>query len=274
MKSVFASDKTEIFYDTWGTNRDDAIVLIQGLGMDSRGYGLQRFMLSQDHFCIAIDHRGSGLTRVGKEFSLYRLTRDVLRIMEAENISSAHLVGSSMGGIVAQILGVVYPHHVKSLTLISTSCSQHEWRTELLHEWKSRLTSRRSQVLDRDILSWLIGPRLLHRSTVFLPIAQQLFHEIDIDEFCLQIDAVTSFSDSFADNLSSITAPTHVIVGSQDMLTPVGDSQEICMHIPNARLSIIYGAAHGVVIESPIHVGRYILNGIEHAKKVASDVSV
>lgn len=268
MKSVIASDGCEVAYDTWGTNRDNPIILLQGLGMDSRGYGLQRFMLSQDHYCIAVDHRGSGDSPARKEFSLYRLTRDVLRIMEEEGIESAHIVGCSMGGIVAQILGVMYPHRVRSLTLISTSCSQREWRLELLQEWKNRLTSRHSNVLDRDILMWLIGPRLLHRSTIFIPVAQQLFQEIKVDEFCLQIDAISAFGDAFADRLMSVVAPTHVIVGSQDMLTPVGDSEEICMRIKDAKLSIIYGSAHGVVIESPIYVGRLILEGIARAEKL------
>lgn len=263
MKTVQASDGHMITYDTWGENRSDPIVLLQGLGMDSRGFALQRYMLSEKHFVIAIDHRGSYSSPTNKEFSLLRLTRDVLRVMENENIKSAHIVGTSMGGIVAQVLAVIYPQHVKTLTLISTSCSHQKWRLELLQEWKQRLIDRKSSALDREILSWLIGPRLLHRSTVFLPIAQQLISDIDVEQFCLQIDAICGFSDSFAQRISSITAPTHVIVGSQDTLTPVGDSQQICMLIPDSKLSIIYGAAHGVIIESPINAGRLMLEGME-----------
>lgn len=266
MKTCKASDGQLLSYDTWGNNRENPIVLLQGLGMDSRGYGLQRFMLSKDHFCIVIDPRGSGEIEVAKEFSLYRLARDVLRIMENENIDKAHIVGCSMGGIVSQILAVLYPQHVKSLTLISTSCSQHQWRSELLQEWKTRLQSRESKVLDREILSWLIGPRLLHRSSLFLPVAQQLMQEIDVVQFCMQIDAICSFSDSFKSKLSNVKCFTHVIVGSQDTLTPVGDSQELCMYIENAELSVIYGTAHGVIIESPVNVGRLILDGIERSE--------
>ncbi|MFN8016434.1 MAG: alpha/beta hydrolase [Acidimicrobiia bacterium] len=272
MKTVKASDGQVISYDTWGTNSSSPIILLQGLGMDSRGYGLQRYMLSKDHLCIAIDHRGSSATSVKSEFSLYRMARDVLRVMENENISSAHIVGTSMGGIIAQILATVYPSRVKSLTLISTSCSQHRWRSELLQEWKQRLLSRNSKVLDREILSWLIGPRLLHRSKMFLPIAQQLFQEIDVEQFCMQIDAICSFSDTFKSKLGLISAPTHVIVGSQDTLTPVGDSQELCMYIRNSELSIVYGTAHGVIIESPVQVGRLILQGIEKYAKNNMDL--
>lgn len=272
MKSVRTSDGQNISYDVWGTNRDNPIVLLQGLGMDSRGFGLQRYLLSRNHLCIAIDHRGSGSSPASKEFSLYRLTRDVLRVLESENISSAHIIGCSMGGIVAQILATIYPKKVKSLTLVSTSCSQHQWRSELLQEWKQRLMLRSSGVLDREILSWLIGPRLLTRSKIFLPIAQQLFQDIDVQQFCMQIDAICSFSDDFKDRLKGITAPTHVIVGSQDTLTPVGDSQELCMYIKDSRLSVVYGTAHGMIIESPIHVGRLMLEGIDRADQM-SDVT-
>lgn len=265
MKTVRASDGQIITYDVWGSNRKSPIVLLQGLGMDSRGYGLQRFLLSENNMCIAIDPRGSATSPAATEFSLYRLTRDVLRVMENEGVTSAHVVGCSMGGIVAQILATIYPKKVKSLTLVSTSCTQHQWRSELLQEWKQRLQMRSSRVLDREILSWLIGPRLLHRSTVFLPIAQKLFQEIDVNQFCMQIDAICAFSDSFKDRLKTVDVPTHVIVGSQDTLTPVGDSQEICMYIKNSELSIVYGTAHGLIIESPINIGRLILDGIEKA---------
>ena len=272
MKFASASDGHEVPYEIWGSNRDSPIVLLQGLGMDSRGYGLQRFLLSKEHMCIAIDHRGSGLTPSAGEFSLYRLVRDVQCVLEQENIESAHIVGCSMGGIIAQILGVVYPHRVKSLTLISTSCSQAQWRSELLQEWKQRLQMRQSKVLDREILTWLIGPRLLQRTSIFLPIAQQLFQDIDVDQFCYQIDAICGFSDTFKNKLKFVDIPTHVIVGSQDTLTPVGDSQEICMYIKNSKLSVIYGTAHGVVIESPIAVGRLMLEGIERADSLRSAI--
>jgi len=270
MKYASASDGHKIPYEIWGSNKSSPIVLLQGLGMDSRGYGLQRFMLSENHMCIAIDHRGSGKAHAKSEFSLYRLARDVLSVLEKESIDSAHIVGCSMGGIVAQILSVVYPHRVKSLTLISTSCSQAQWRSELLQEWKQRLQMRHSKVLDREILTWLIGPRLLQRTTVFLPIAQQLFQDIDVDQFCYQIDSICNFSDSFKDRLKNLEIPTHVIVGSQDTLTPVGDSQEICMYIKGSELSVVYGTAHGVVIESPIAIGRLMLEGIQRADELTS----
>lgn len=264
MKHVSASDGHRIAYDTWGSNRDNPVVLLQGLGMDSRGYGLQRYTLSRDHYVIAIDHRGSQSAPADKPFSMYRLARDVLRVMENEQINSAHLVGTSMGAIVAQIVSVMYPKHVRTLTLISSSCHHHKWRTDLLQEWKHRLIERNSAVIDHEILSWLIGPRLLHRSRIFLPIAQQLFQDINVEQFCMQIDAICSFSDSFAERITSISVPTHVIVGSQDMLTPVGDSQELCMFIPDSKLSIIYGAAHGVIIESPRDVGNLMLQGMSN----------
>lgn len=193
MKTVRASDGQVISYELWGSNRDNPIILLQGLGMDSRGFGLQRYLLSRDHLCVAIDNRGSGESKASKPFSLYRVARDVLRVMENENIESAHVVGVSMGGIVAQILATLYPNRVRSLTLISTSCTQHQWRTDLLLEWKQRLQMRGSHVLDREILSWLIGPRLLLRSSIFIPIAQQLFQDIDVEQFCMQIDAICTF---------------------------------------------------------------------------------
>ena len=67
--------------------------------------------------------------------------------------------------------------------------------------------------------------------------------------FVSQIDAILNTREDLVDQLSTITAPTMVIVGNQDILTPRGDSEEIAERIPNAELVVISGAAHGFMME-------------------------
>ena len=67
--------------------------------------------------------------------------------------------------------------------------------------------------------------------------------------FAAQVGAILSMDDAMRDELATITAPTLVVVGTQDILTPLGDSEELAERIPGAELAVIPGAAHGVMVE-------------------------
>jgi 3-oxoadipate enol-lactonase len=87
------------------------------------------------------------------------------------------------------------------------------------------------------------------------------------DSFSSQVDAILATDPSIADRLSEVSAPTLVVVGNQDILTPRGDSEELAERIPGAELVVISGAAHGLMVE---HAGTFnsvlldFLQGVEH----------
>ena len=56
-------------------------------------------------------------------------------MLDQEHIERAHVMGASMGGVIAQIIGVLHPERTRSLVLACTACRHHEWRRELFEEW-------------------------------------------------------------------------------------------------------------------------------------------
>ena len=113
--------------------------MIQGLGVDHRGWALQRGAFGRRHRCIAPDNRGTGHSDAPPgPYDLGRMAADAIAVLDAEGIERAHIVGASMGGVIAQIIGVLHPERVRSLTLACTACQHHEWRRELLAEWAER----------------------------------------------------------------------------------------------------------------------------------------
>ena len=110
--------------------------MLQGLGTDSRGWALQRFAFGRRHRCFAVDNRGvGGSSGAPHPFSLEQMADDAVAVLDAEGVESAHVMGASMGGVIAQILAVRHPERVRSLVLACTSCRHHEWRRELFAEW-------------------------------------------------------------------------------------------------------------------------------------------
>jgi 3-oxoadipate enol-lactonase len=249
---VTADDGVEIAYDVWGRRDGPPVLLIQGLGMDSRGWALQRMALGRHYRCFAPDNRGVGRTGTPPgPYSLDQMARDALAVLDAEGVESAHVVGASMGGVIAQIIGVMHPERTRSLVLACTSCRHHPWRREVLQEWADAVQARGITALGDDGLRWLVGPRLRKRFGMWLNILARIVLHADPAGFAAQVHAILDAPDELRFELHHVRVPTLVITGSQDALTPIGDAEELAEMIPLAQLVELRGAAHGLMVEAP-----------------------
>jgi 3-oxoadipate enol-lactonase len=249
---IRTSDGIKIAYDTWGPRDGSPVLMIQGLGMNARAWALQRGAFGRQHRCVAIDNRGTGHSDAPPgPYDLLRMAQDAVEVLDAEEIESAHVVGASMGGVISQILAVVYPDRVHSLTLACTACRHHEWRRELLAEWAAEVQAHGMTALTDDGMRWLIGSRLHRRFGVFVNVLARVLIQTKPYAFAAQIDAILAMSDDMRSELHAITAPTLVITGSQDTLTPLGDAEELAELITTSRLYVLRGAAHGLMAEAP-----------------------
>src|SRR5690242_7583539 len=98
MPDIVAADGTKIAYSTWGRREGSPVVLVQGLGVDARGWALQRGAFGRSHRCIAVDNRGTGASDAPPgPYDLAEMARDVLAVLDDAGIERAHVVGASMG---------------------------------------------------------------------------------------------------------------------------------------------------------------------------------
>ncbi len=264
MSATVTGDGTSIAYSAWGRRDRTPIVMIQGLGLDHRGWALQRGAFGRRHHCIAPDNRGTGQSDAPPgPYDLMHMATDVLAVMDAEDIDRAHIVGASMGGIIAQVLGVMHPDRVTSLTLACTACQHHEWRRELLAEWAEVVEANGMSGLMDDAMRWLIGPRLHRRFGVFVNVLARVLVQTEPHTFVAQVGAILDTSDELRFALPQVTAPTLVVTGSQDTLTPFGDAEELAELISPSRLYVLRGAAHGLMAEAPNAFNDVVLKFID-----------
>jgi pimeloyl-ACP methyl ester carboxylesterase len=266
IKKVLAEDGVEIAYDVWGRRGGEPVLLIQGLGTDSRGWALQRMAFGRRYRCFAPDNRGVG--RSGKPtgpYDLAQMGRDALAVLDAEGIQSAHVIGASMGGVIAQIMAVLHPPRVRSLVLACTSCRHHQWRREVLQEWADRVQAGGMSALGGDALRWLVGPRLRKRFGMWLNLLARILVQAQPEPFAEQVQAILAAPDDLRFELVNVRVPTLVITGSQDALTPIGDAEELAEMIPHARLVELRGAAHGLMVESPSAFNAAVLDFLDQA---------
>lgn len=274
MAYVRSSDGCRIHYDVTGPRSAPPLLLIQGLGMDKHGWVMQRLAFSLRYRVIALDNRGAGRSdKPHGDYDLAQMATDAVAVLDDVGVDTAHVVGASMGGAIAQILGVLHPERVRSLSLVCTACRLTPWRAELLAGWADAALRDGVGAMSSQAARWVIGPRSFRRLVPVLGWLGPLGFGRSRQAFAGQVAAILAADDSLADLLGGIEVPTIVIVGNQDILTPRGDSEELAERIPTAELVVISGAAHGLMIEHASTFNRILgdfLQRAEHAHRASA----
>ncbi len=271
MSYATASDGVRLHYEAIGRKSSTPLLMIQGLGADKHLWDLQRYVFATRYRVVAHDNRGAG--RSDKPFgsySLERMAEDAIAVLDDAGIETAHVVGASMGGAISQVLAILYPERIRSLSLVCTSCSNHQWRRDLLSSWADLARDEGMGAMTAQAARWVIGPRSLRRMWPAFGWLGPIATSRPSHGFTAQVRAILDADDTLRDQLGAISVPTAVIVGNQDVLTPRGDSEELADLIPTAELSVLSGAAHGLMIEHATTFNRVLGDFLGRAEKAWS----
>jgi len=269
-----STDGIRLHYEVLGRSGATPVLMIQGLGADKHGWDMQRLPLALHYRVIALDNRGAG--RSDKPFGHYSLEQmadDAIAVLDRVGVEKAHIVGASMGGAITQIIGLKYPERVMSLTLACTACRNYPWRRELLQGWATAANEKGVGAMTREAARWVIGPRSFRRLVPAFGWLGPLAMGRTSHAFVSQVNAILDIDDSISEQLVDVKAPTLVLVGNQDILTPRGDSEEIADRMPNAELVVISGAAHGFMVEHATTFNKVLLEflgRVTRAQKAAA----
>ena len=267
MPFVSALDGTRIHYEVTGRIGRTPVLMIQGLGASKNAWNLQRIAMATRFRIISFDNRGAGRSAKPTEpFTLEQMADDAIAVLDAAGIETAHIVGASMGGVISQIVAVKFPQRVRSLTLVCTACRNHPWRQELLQSWAKTAEEKGMIEVGKEAAQWVMSPRSFRRLVPAFTWMGPLAALRPRHSFVSQIHAILDTREDLVDQLSTITAPTMVIVGNQDILTPRGDSEEIAERIPNAELVVISGAAHGLMMEHSSTFNKILIEFLQRTE--------
>ncbi len=280
MPFVRATDGIRLHYSITGRRSGPAVLLIQGLGADKHGWALQRLALARGYRTIALDNRGAG--RSDKPYGAYTIEQmadDAVSVLDHAGAATAHVVGASMGGAIAQLVAIKYPERLRSVTLACTSCTNSQWRRELLGSWAEIAMERGMAAMTSEAARWMIGPRSFRRFAPAVGLLGPLAFSRQPHAFASQVAAILGVDDDLSElgeghdelgeHLAGVIVPALVLVGNQDILTPRGDSEELAEWIPTAELVVISGAAHGFMVEHATTFNRVLLGFLDRAEQSA-----
>ena len=212
--------------------------------------------------CVRYDNRGAGRSPAPWRItSIPELAGDAVRLMDALGIDSAHVYGLSMGGMVAQEVAIRFPDRVRGLVL---GCTTHGGPRAVLPSPRvaAALTARgapaelRAQLVGRALFSEEFRRRepALVRRYLGLLNAHRTSARGAVSHL-----AASTYHDTRA-RLGRIRAPTLVMHGDHDVLTPPANARLLAAAIPDATLGLVRGAGHAYLLEQPQESHRLFLD--------------
>lgn len=268
------SERVDIGSRTMHTVRRGAgepLLLIQGMSGTHASWG-EPFLrgLDPDFATISYDHRGIGRSDPAPgSFSIVDLAQDAIGILDALQLETAHVLGISMGGMVAQELALGHPERVRTLTLGCTYSGGHGASLaapETIQRLAQGMMSGDRELAIRTGYEINLSKAFVDDERNWDP-----FHEMAtitpaaIATIMLQMQAI-NVHDAL-ERLGGITAPTLVVHGDEDQMIPVANARLIAAAVPGARLEVLPGTGHMFWWEQPERAAALVR---EHALGVAA----
>ena len=260
MSQVKVND-INIYYEVHGEG--EPLVLIQCLGANTIDWVLQTPVLSERYQVLIFDNRGAGRSDATEPpYSAAMMADDTAALMNVLGIDSAHMLGLSMGGFIAQEFAFRHPGRLKSLVLAATAAELPALAKHIMKAWL-RMAKEDISLETRfiEMFSWLFTGRLLENDQTIAemlklfidnPYPQSLQGYTGQIEACLRHDA--------RDRLAQINIPTLVLVGKEDILIPPELSEELAAAIPEAELVVLEGGGHAFSGEIADQFNRTVLD--------------
>ena len=255
--------EVELYYEEAGAG--EPVLLIMGLGADSNAWIHQVPELSRRYRTVTLDNRGVGRSsKPPGPYSIAQMADEAASVMAHAGLGRAHVVGVSMGGMIAQELAINHPQRVASLVLVNTYAAP----TANIEELNQ--TALAAFGLGGSAGGDEAAPGAIDPMAIFQHMLPILFSERFIrDELFAQVPQLTAglaygfsleavlaqaaacLAHNATDRLHKITNPTLVLVGTEDRFIPPHHSDALAAGIAGATLVKFEKGTHGMNVEIP-----------------------
>jgi 3-oxoadipate enol-lactonase len=255
--------------------KGEAVVLIMGLGANKESWFMNMPALSKHYRVIAFDSRGVGATdRSGEAYTMGRMAEDTVGLLDALNIERAHIVGVSLGSMIAQEVAIRFPQRVNKLILAATTPGMSDAANKDMWD-KKNAEMRKNTGLGEDFNERIMNDpgsfdvvkimvritayafnRLIFRIPMVLG-ACYYFNKIGPSGVLDQLRAVSTHNT--IDRLDQIKSPTLVMAGTDDKIVPIEFSRIVAKYIPGAKFLEFERGSHSFFMERSKRFNREVI---------------
>jgi pimeloyl-ACP methyl ester carboxylesterase len=228
------------------------LVFVHGAGGNHLLWNYQRKFFEHSYNVIAIDLPGHGEAGNEGEDSVGAYAGHLLHLVRALPAEAFCLSGHSLGGAIVQEFALLYPHYVEALVLVATGA-----RLRVLPEILEGIQERFEETVNSMCgyaFSKKTSPDMIQKGIETM---------LKTDKTVLHGDFAACDRFDVMDRVGTIRVPTLVVCGSDDVLTPPKYAQFLAEKIQGARLEIIDGAGHMVMLEKPDEFNKRVMNFLQ-----------
>lgn len=246
---------TQIYYELHGPENGEPMVLLHGLGSSGRDWELQLPALT-DYRVLLIDMRGHGRSeKPSGPYSVPMFARDVVAIFDHVGFTSAHVVGLSMGGMIAFQMAVDTPERIRSMVIVNSGPALVP--ASLSDKFKVWLRFFIVRMMGMRKMGETLAPRLFTDADMDVQRQQfiERWAENDRESYLAAMRAIVGWT--VLDRIGTIQIPTLIVAADMDY-TPISAKEAYIAKMPSARLHIIENSHHAVPAERPDAFNRVL----------------
>lgn len=257
----------EMYYELYGAEGKPLVLFLHGLGSSLQDWELQIPYFAAEYRVLTVDIRGHG--RSGKPagpYAMRQFAQDVVTLMDALKIDKAHLVGLSMGGMIAFQMAADYPERILTMTIANSGPAV------VATTIKDRFNVWMRFFIVRALGMKKMGETLAKR--LFVRPEEEALRQTFIQRWAendprAYLDAMRAIVGwSVVDKLGDMTMPTLVLASDQDY-TPVAIKESYAKQMPNASVKVLPDSHHAVAVERPELFNEAVHGFIQSAVAVA-----
>jgi 3-oxoadipate enol-lactonase len=247
----------------------EPLLLIRGYATAAAMWYTQVPQLSERFKVITFDNRDTGNSdRVERPYTIQDMAGDVIALIEQLNLGPVHLLGISMGGMIAQQVVLLRPDLIQSLILGCTACNSGKGITTdpKVLELFATLPQLSDEANIRRSLPVFFSPETINQQPGIIDkfVRKSLAQRPPLETFARHSQAMRGFQ--VCDQLHQITLPTLIQHGGGDLLLPPVNSEELKAGIPQARLKFYGKLGHLFLMEDPDGVNHDVITFIQNPR--------
>jgi 3-oxoadipate enol-lactonase len=247
---------------------EETIVLVNGLADDHQTWVLQmEDFLAEGYRVLRFDNRGIGASsKPAGPYSSRMLADDAKALVDSLGITDFHLMGVSMGGMIAQEYALAYPADLRSVTFACTYAAPGPFCSRMFSMWADMVPVLGVPFVMRDVTLWAFTLPFFEQRIAELEEFETAMRYMDqpVHAYLAQL-AVIQAHDTTS-RLGEITTPSLVLAGEEDILIPVALSRRVHEGIPGSEWATTKGG-HGCIWEHPAEFNRTYLDFVARHRK-------
>lgn len=233
------------------------VVFLHPVGLDLGYWSAQIEALCDTHDLVAYDLPGQGRSSGSPaDWTLDQAAETLAKVIGSTGASSAHVVGLSVGGMIAQALACDRPGLFRSLTLIDTAASfSDEARVGMRQRAAMARESGMAAVVPSTIERWFTRQTVTRRPDLVDRVTKTLLQD-DAEVHAAMWDMIASLD--LVSQVDRISCPTLILVGEFDPSSPVAAARQLQEHIAGSEMQVIAGASHMSPLEAPEAINAHL----------------